>query len=408
MDAALRSFGATRGSPGTPDIKSTCRLLCPVARRHEFVGWDTEYIRSTTQVLDSDAATTALGAPFGPSTHLDSVVSSCIDQVATLREAIVGIDHTPTEFVLTRQCANVSKLVYHMRINGDRIDHSATNRFDRNLRAAIEVSLGGDLPDTSWLQATTGVTYGGLGLRSADSTALPAFVASRVSSRPLVRTMVDHYATAIGASADVIMRAYDRRTEDAIISLVGSMPTDIGINLLDDLANLGDEASTHWQAILDGNDEPIDAVGRAVDGRGYPRAAITPADGEDDPEHPDSKSLGRTLRIQSYITAVVDADIRDDLRQQFETMENHTSVRRIDELSDINVCHTWLWHLNKHHGPALTPEEYLEAVRVRLGCAGPTDLVPCSRCGQALFDSSGAHAPCCAVPESTCGHYGVR
>ena len=91
MDAALRSFGATRGSPGTPDIKSTCRLLCPLARRHEFVGWDTEYIRSTTQVLDSDAATTALGASFGPSTHLDSVVSSCIDQVATLREAIVGL-----------------------------------------------------------------------------------------------------------------------------------------------------------------------------------------------------------------------------------------------------------------------------------------------------------------------------
>ena len=219
--------------------------------------------------------------------------------------------------------------------------------------------------------------------------------------------MVEHYAMAIGASTDVIMRAYDKRTEDAIISLVQSMPTDIGINLLDDIANLGDEASTHWQAIVDGNDEPIDASGRAVDGRGYPRAAITPADGEDDPEHPDSKSLGRTLRIQSYITAVVDSGIRDDLRQQFETIENHTAVRRIDELTDANVCHTWLWHLSKHHGPVLTSEEYLEAVRVRLGCAGPTDPVPCSRCGQALFDSSGAHAACCACPESTRGHYGV-
>ena len=132
-----------------------------------------------------------------------------------------------------------------MHINGDRIDHSATNRFDRNLRAAIESSLGGDLPDTSWMQAITGVTYGGLGLRSADSTALPAFVASRLSSRPLVKTMVEHYAMATGASTDVIMRAFDKRTEDAIFSLGQSMPTDIGINLLDDLANLGDEASTH-------------------------------------------------------------------------------------------------------------------------------------------------------------------
>ena len=44
---------------------------------------------------------------------------------------------------------------------------------------------------------------------------------------------------------------------------------------------------------------------------------------------------------------------------------------------------------------------------MRLGCAGPTDPVPCSPCGQALFDSSGAHAACCACPESTRGHYGV-
>lgn len=131
-------------------------------------------------------------------------------------------------------------------------------------------------------------------------------------------------------------------------------------------------------------------------------------DGEDDPEHPDSKFLGRTLRIQSYITGVLDAGIRDDLRQQFEAMENHTAVRRREEFSDANVCHTWLWHLNKHHGSVLSSEEYLEAVRVRLGCAGLTDLVPCGRCcGQALFDSFGAHAACCASPESTRGQYAV-
>ena len=108
--------------PGTDNIKSTCRLVCPPPRRrHEFDGWDTEYVRSTTRVLNSDDPTTALGAPFGPHSHLDSVVSSCVDKAATLREAIIGIDHAPTELTLTRQCADVSKLVYHMRINGDRL-----------------------------------------------------------------------------------------------------------------------------------------------------------------------------------------------------------------------------------------------------------------------------------------------
>ena len=78
VDAAFRTFGATRGDPGSDDIKSACRLICPVNRRVEFAGWDTEYVRSTTQVLDSDGSTTALGAPFGPRSNLDDTVSSCV------------------------------------------------------------------------------------------------------------------------------------------------------------------------------------------------------------------------------------------------------------------------------------------------------------------------------------------
>ena len=39
---------------------------------------------------------------------------------ATLRAAICGIDHPATELVLTRQCADVAKLMYHLRLNGDR------------------------------------------------------------------------------------------------------------------------------------------------------------------------------------------------------------------------------------------------------------------------------------------------
>ena len=62
--------------------------------------------------------------------------------------------------------------------------------------------------------------------------------------------------------------------------------------------------------------------------------------------------------------------------------------------------------MNKHRGPLLTNEEFLEAVRIRLGCAGPTEPVPCARCGE-LFDSAGSHAACCAIAESTRGHYGV-
>ena len=66
--------------------------------------------------------------------------------------ALIEIDHSATELVLTRKCADVAKISYHLRLNGDRVEEHALDRFDRGLRTAIEHTLGGDLPDTAWEQ----------------------------------------------------------------------------------------------------------------------------------------------------------------------------------------------------------------------------------------------------------------
>ena len=252
VDRALLSFGATRGRRPDDDIKSSCRLVCPLARRREFAGWDTAYVHSTTNVLGSDSPTTALGAPFGPVSFTNETAKKTVDAAAELRESIIGIDHAPTELVLTRQCADVSKLLFHLRLNGDRLDMDIVDKFDQSLRNALEATLGGDLPDTSWWQATTGVAYGGLGLRTARSVALSAFVASRITSRPLVRTMVGQYSEATGAAIDTIMLAYDKRTEDAIIGLVQQLPPDSEVKLTEELTAAAGEADLAWQAILNG------------------------------------------------------------------------------------------------------------------------------------------------------------
>ena len=133
--------------------------------------------------------------------------------------------------MLTRQCADVSKLLYHMRINGDILDHDLLASFDGQLRASVATSLAGDLPDHSWWQATTGVAVGGLGLRTAVTVALPAFVASRILSRPLVATMVDHLCAAIGASRQTIMAEYDARTDEALSRLASTLPTAAALDL---------------------------------------------------------------------------------------------------------------------------------------------------------------------------------
>ena len=98
------------------------------------------------------------------------------------------------------------------------MDHSLLAMFDSQLRSAISASLFGNLPDHSWWQATTGVLFGGLGFRTAQSVALLTFIANRLVSRPLVRTLLEHF----GAPLPLLQRACDRRTEDAVLSLIST------------------------------------------------------------------------------------------------------------------------------------------------------------------------------------------
>ena len=109
--------------------------------------------------------------------------------------------------------------------------------------------------DTSWWQATTGVTSGGLGLRTARSTANAAFVASRISSRPLVHTMVEHFCLATGASIDPIMLAYDSRTEDAVVAVMDHLASESALELLDKLHDSAAEADLRWRDVQAGGED---------------------------------------------------------------------------------------------------------------------------------------------------------
>ena len=215
------------------------------------------------------------------------------------------MDHAPTELVLTRQCADVSKLLYHMRINGDILDHDLFASIDGQLRAFVSNSLCGDLPDHSWWQATTGVSVGGLGLRTAVTVALPAFVVSRILSRPLVVTMVDHLCAAFGASRQTIMAEYDARTDEALSRLASTLPTATALELLAKLDEAYAESHLSWQNVLSGSepamrDQPPPAPRHA--------RVITPDDGDGDEEHPHTR---KRTKIQGVITAYIDSGVRE-------------------------------------------------------------------------------------------------
>ena len=47
-------------------------------------------------------------------------------------------------------------------------------------------------------------------------------------------------------------------------------------------------------------------------------------------------------------------------------------------------------------------------MRIRLGACLTEEPTVCPRCGQDIVERTGAHGLCCATPEATRGHYGVR
>ena len=55
----------------------------------------------------------------------------------------------------------------------------------------------------------------------------------------------------------------------------------------------------------------------------------------------------------------------------------------------------------------MKPEEHVDSVRLRLGCAVPCEPVPCAACQNGPLDTGAAHATCCAVGEATRGHDAV-
>ena len=77
---------------------------------------------------------------------------------------------------------------------------------------------------------------------------------------------------------------------------------------------------------------------------------------------------------------------------------------RLQELGDAEVDHTWMWRLSPHHGAVMETEEYVDSVRLRLGCAGPCEPVPCAACQTGSLDMGAAHAICCALGEATRVH----
>ncbi len=175
--------------------------------------------------------------------------------------------------------------------------------------------------------------------------------------------------------------------------------------LIEDAAEL---AAARWRSWCEGVEPPPQDEG-TDEARPSTAAGLIGAVGTEDVEHPCSTVPFTPLRLQQQLTRVVDKCAAQGLAQKFHEQQRWGDLHRLSDLADEAASHEWLWAVHPHKASRLEAnDEYVAAVRLRLGCGGPEEPALCGNCGVTTLGCSGEHALLCAQGESTRGHNAVR
>ena len=402
IDGELHKRGAFRETGEYK--KSVARLLCPAGSQASS-DWCTEYIQASCLTPPTDSPVEVLGAPVGPFGDFSTAMEKVHTKIAELHSNIADIDDPATELVLTRKCADVSRAMYLMRCCGDRLLQQDLEKFDDGLLQAVESCLRGEISENPRMQATCGVRQGGVGLRSAKRIALIAAVASLASARPMVFSMCSDMVRTGLAGEGVLESEFDARLDAAMSALSSTVPAETAETIRSFVAQCQEHAELEWRDL--GTDAAISAGG-GHSGRRPGHNLVNQmwdADSEMISESATSLDAGHPQRGISHI---VDEHCMDALTERFQSNSQPQHVARLRDIRHPNQCHDWLWALGARKQAALPAEEFVVAVRLRLGASVIDDVTTCSYCHDHLIDSSGLCALQCAGSCATRGHTAVK
>ena len=125
--------------------------------------------------------------PFliGPDSYFESFVHKKVTNVHNMQIHLADLDNPQVALHLLRSCLGQCKIAHLLRTLPPGSASESFLLFDSNLRSSLESILCSSLDSTAWHQATLPICLGGLGIRSAANSSLPAFLGSRFSSRDI-------------------------------------------------------------------------------------------------------------------------------------------------------------------------------------------------------------------------------
>ncbi len=385
------------------------------------------YTRLTCTVVAGDAPPRALGVALaGAAQQFGEKVRA----VGVLHASIAELEDPGVELALTRGCAAVSKVMYLLRALGPQLDSDAgrglpddvLSSYDDLVDAAVSRIAGEDLSGEATEQASLGVRLGGLGLRRATATALPAHAASLIDAAPWVQWL-DAQAAAFGAPT---------APRDALGPHVERLNV-VWAALTDDLSAGAVATCVAAREAAHARASGVVAVAAGDVPRAARRVTADPGmlvddAGLADAEHPavwrgaaaavaGGGKGAASSALQRALLRAVDGEAAHVMfaRAQADTSElGRLRARRLADLSDRRVDHGWLWAINPGHGWVLAPREYVTGLRLRLGARCGPDFagrLPCRACGHLVSaDAADAHALGCdaAAADRTRRHNEVR
>ena len=391
FDTSLSAVGGSRMSDG--EFKSTARLCGSAAARAAVPASWADGVRDSCRIL-SVAAPKVLGVGIDGDDVAEQFAAT-LAKTKQLCAALRSVDDPAVELALLRSCAGVCRVQHLFRAAGPEVPLELVHEFDDATEDALSTTLGGGVVGDALERAFCGAAQGGLGLRRAVETRLPAFVASRTDSRPLAVALLAGLPAAL--SHDVFSR-WDREVASATAAWLAELPRDFAPLARQVLADGEREAEDRTARLL--GHLPDAATGVAPPVHAQVQAALVTPVGLADAEHPARRP---TAGLQARLSDIASQGRVDALVARLEATGDWCSVRQISDLRDPATDHCWMWLSASASGFALLPREFCTAVRLRIGAALVALPSPCACCG-GILDARGHHALCCAPGESTRGH----
>jgi hypothetical protein len=229
--------------------------------------------------------------------------------------------------------------------------------------------------------------------------------------------MLHNFEAAELGSANALLAVYDARTQAAIDTFLGTLPDNAQVNATRVIEDGHRSVANMWERLQlgaaphgsdRGGDQEDEVAAFALRQLGSRAAGLVADAGSEDEEHPFA-ARARGPQVQRLLSRLVDEVATQGIREHYEEANSSFDIARLDDLSHPETDHSWIWGMCSHHGAIVEDyDEYIEALRVRLGSADLPEGGICSACGERLLDRSGAHATCCAQGESTRGHNALR